>query len=104
MNKLTEHTLNGAPRNLQQQKVPLNVDVIDQITAILKQKGMNQRDLAHLLRKRESEISKWMRGNHNFTLATIVSIQDALGEKILDTPLNFSRSQVRAAGKQGLSS
>ena len=99
MNKLIEHPFNGAPRGPLQQKVTLNVDVIDQITAILKQKGMNQRDLAHLLRKRESEISKWMRGNHNFTLATIVSIQEALGEKILDTPLNFSRSQVKAGSQ-----
>jgi transcriptional regulator with XRE-family HTH domain len=71
----------------------LNLDVIEQITAILRRKNMCQRDLAQLLGKRESEISKWMRGTHNFTLSTIAGIQEALGEKILDTPLNFSRAR-----------
>lgn len=79
------------PRN-NQQRSSLNCDVIEQISVILRQKGMCQRDLALLLGKRESEISKWMRGTHNFTLSTIAGIQEALGEKILDTPLNFARA------------
>lgn len=78
----------------------LNLAVIEQIVTILRQKGMCQRDLALLLGKRESEISKWMRGTHNFTLSTIAGIQDALGEKILDTPLNFERAQTGAAAGQ----
>ncbi|HEY0608919.1 MAG TPA: helix-turn-helix transcriptional regulator [Chitinophaga sp.] len=78
----------------------LNLDVIEQISAILQRKGMCQRDLAQLLGKRESEISKWMRGTHNFTLSTIAGIQEALGEKILDTPLNFLRAYARSAASQ----
>jgi transcriptional regulator with XRE-family HTH domain len=83
-----------------EQHASLNIDVIEQISAILRRKGMCQRDLAQLLGKRESEISKWMRGTHNFTLSTIAGIQEALGEKILDTPLNFSRGIPRAAASQ----
>lgn len=86
------------PRGRRQQ-TSLNTDVIEQITAILRRKGMCQRDLAQLLGKRESEISKWMRGTHNFTLSTIAGIQEALGEKILDTPLNFSKTSARAAAE-----
>lgn len=33
-----------------------------------------------MLGKKESEISKWMRGTHNFTIETILSI-----ERVLDT-------------------
>jgi hypothetical protein len=33
--------------------------------------------------KRESEISKWLGGGHNFTIATIAKIEVALGEDIL---------------------
>lgn len=36
-----------------------------------------------MLNKKESEISKWMRGTHNFTLDTISSIEQALGLPIL---------------------
>ena len=36
-----------------------------------------------MLGKSEAEISKWMRGTHNFTLDTIMNIEDVLGERIL---------------------
>ena len=94
MTKIFEQAMNDIPRDIQE-KVSLNLDIVDQINAILQQKGMTQRDLAKLLGKKESEISKWMRGTHNFTLSTISAIQNALGEKIIDTPLNF----LKAAGK-----
>ncbi len=36
-----------------------------------------------MLGKKESEISKWMRGTHNFTIETISSIENVLGYPIL---------------------
>lgn len=36
-----------------------------------------------MLDKKESEISKWMRGTHNFTIETISAIENALGTPIL---------------------
>ena len=36
-----------------------------------------------MLGKKESEISKWMRGTHNFTIDTVSSIENALGVAIL---------------------
>ena len=36
-----------------------------------------------MLGKKESEISKWMRGTHNFTIDTISSIESVLGYPIL---------------------
>ena len=36
------------------------------------------------LGKNESEISKWMRGTHNFTIDTLVSIENVLGEPIIE--------------------
>lgn len=37
-----------------------------------------------MLDKKEAEISKWMRGTHNFTIETLTSIENALGESILE--------------------
>lgn len=37
-----------------------------------------------MLGKTEAEISKWMRGTHNFTIDTLISIENALGEPILE--------------------
>lgn len=41
-------------------------------------KGLTQKDLAKQLHKRESEISKWLTGRHNFTMQTIAKIETAL--------------------------
>lgn len=57
-------------------------DVVNKIHSILERQGKTQRDLSVMLGKSESEISKWMRGTHNFTLKSISKIEAALGEKI----------------------
>lgn len=64
-------------------RVNLSFQIIDRIHEILVSKGLRQKDLAELLGKKESEISKWMRGTHNFTIDTLVSIEEKLGEPIL---------------------
>ena len=45
---------------------------------------MTQKDLADLLGKKESEISKWMTGTHNFTIRSIAKIESALDVSIFD--------------------
>lgn len=64
-------------------RVDLSFMIVDRIHAILKEKGLRQKDLAEILGKKESEISKWMRGTHNFTIDTISAIETALGAPIL---------------------
>lgn len=56
--------------------------IADRIHEILERKGMRQKDIALRLGKKEPEISKWMRGMHNFTIDTLISIENALGEPI----------------------
>lgn len=64
-------------------RVDLSFMIVDRIHAILEEKGLKQKDLAVLLGKKESEISKWMRGTHNFTIDTVSAIESALGAPIL---------------------
>jgi len=73
-------------------KIPKEVDLfvkhsfdfVDRIHQILKEKGLEQKDLAKALGKSESEISKWMTGTHNFTFKTAARIEAVLGESILN--------------------
>lgn len=75
------------------QKVPAEIKLLisksmstaKQINNILEKQGKSQRDLASLLGKKESEISKWLQGTHNFTYKTICKIEIALGEQIIFT-------------------
>jgi ribosome-binding protein aMBF1 (putative translation factor) len=45
----------------------------------LKAKSWTQKQLADLMHKRPSEVTKWLSGNHNFTLDTISLIEKNLG-------------------------
>ena len=53
------------------------------IIEILERKGWSKTDLAKATGKKNPEISKWLSGQHNFTIATIARIEAALGEDIL---------------------
>lgn len=59
-------------------------DMVNKIFEILQKQGKTQRDLANLLGKNESEISKWMQGTHNFTLKSIAKIESVLGENLFE--------------------
>ena len=57
--------------------------IAERISDVLKKKGLTQKDFAEKLHKRESEVSKWLTGRHNFTLQTIAKIETALGCKLV---------------------
>lgn len=58
------------------------LDLVDRIHDILDRRGMSQKDLATLLEKQPSEVSRWMTGLHNFEIKTLVKIEVALGEEV----------------------
>ena len=47
------------------------------------EKNISQRELARRLGKRESEVSRWLTGRHNFTTSTIAKIETALGSPLV---------------------
>lgn len=58
-------------------------DIVIRVNQLLREKGFTQRDLAGKLDKTPSEISKWLNGDHNFTLRSISKLEAILGEPIL---------------------
>lgn len=59
------------------------LDIVERIHEILMAKGMTQKDLASLMEKRESEVSRWLRGEHDFTLKTMAKLEVELGEDVV---------------------
>lgn len=53
------------------------------ILDVLDRKGWNKSDFARAMGKKESEISKWLSGQHNFTIQTIAKIETVLGDDII---------------------
>lgn len=67
-------------------QMEMSVSIANRIYEILEAKGMTQKDLAKLLGKTETEVSRWLSGTHNLTLSTICKISAALDENIVTIP------------------
>jgi transcriptional regulator with XRE-family HTH domain len=78
---LNEHSSKEVERFVDQ-----NLEITEQIYAILEEKGWSQKDLAKALHKKEAEVSRWLSGNHNFTLRSLAKIEAALDRTIILTP------------------
>lgn len=62
--------------------VDTSFDLSDRIHEILEAKGISQKELAEMLGKKESQVSKWMTGTHNFTIRTLALLEARLGVPI----------------------
>jgi transcriptional regulator with XRE-family HTH domain len=56
--------------------------IIARVHELMAKQGLNQGDLARLLDKRPSEISRWLNGEHNLTLKSLVRLEAELGQDI----------------------
>lgn len=88
-NKLFRECLDSVPEETRIE-FEISFRVAERIAAVLTQKGITQRELAAMLGKRESEVSKWLTGRHNLTINTIARIQHALEEEIIVIPSSTS--------------
>ena len=61
----------------------LSYAIAERLDATLREKGITQHELACRLGKRDSEVSKWLTGRHNFTTSTIVRIEQAIADKLI---------------------
>jgi ribosome-binding protein aMBF1 (putative translation factor) len=71
-------------------------DIVLRINQILLAKGYTQKDLADRMKKKPSEINKWLKGNHNLTLKTLAKLEAELGEPII----SISTAQLRKGPKK----
>ena len=98
--------LSNIPKGIQKE-VDMFYAIAVRINDILKRKGWNQADLAKAMDKKEAEVSKWLSGNHNFTISTLARIETALEEDIISVkkyrkPVS-GYEQMPAAGRRWLS-
>ena len=92
--------LNEIPRGIQKE-VDMFFAISNRIGEILKRKGWSQADLAKAIGKQEAEISKWLSGSHNFTIATIAKIEAALEDDIIsDTHRSPKNEKASTYGKK----
>ncbi len=77
-----------------QKQVDMQVMIANRIYDLLEQKGMSQKDLAQKLGKTETEVSRWLCGTHNLTMATIAKIAVALDDDLITPTVTKRRSRL----------
>lgn len=61
----------------------LEFAVSTRIYDLMTQKGLSKAEFARAIGKRPCEITKWLSGQHNFTLATIAMLSTFFGQPII---------------------
>ena len=71
-----------------------HAEIVIRVNELLAKKGWTQKKLAENLGKKPSEINKWLKGEHNFTLRSIAKLEVEFGESILHVVNTVSSSSV----------
>ena len=61
----------------------LSFAISDRLYELMREKGLNKKQFAESLGKRPNEITRWLSGEHNFTIATIAMLSDFFGKPII---------------------
>ena len=83
-NRLMDSIRNNTPAETNKQ-VDFCVAIANRVFDLMNEKGINQRDFAKLLGKTETEVSRWLSGTHNLTIATIAKMAVVLDDDIITT-------------------
>lgn len=83
-NKIMDAIRNTTPSEINKQ-VDFCVAISNRLFDVTAEQGMKQRDLAKALGATETEVSRWLSGTHNLTIATIAKIAAVLGDDIITT-------------------
>jgi DNA-binding transcriptional regulator YiaG len=66
-----------------QKEVDLQMTVSNRIYDLMTKAGLSKAEFARAIGKRPCEITKWLSGQHNFTLATLALLSDFFGKPII---------------------
>jgi transcriptional regulator with XRE-family HTH domain len=97
-NNLVKEILANTPKEVEI-FVDLYANLVLRINQLLSKNKLSQKELANSLDKSPSEISKWLSGNHNFTLRSIAKLSAELGEPLLEVPKEKMSRQFEVNGQ-----
>lgn len=83
--KIFQEILDETPKDVEI-FVRLYADLAVRIHQLLRENNISKKELAEKMDKKPSEISKWLSGEHNFTLRSLAKLSAELGEPLLEVP------------------
>jgi predicted transcriptional regulator len=70
-------------------EVDLSFAIADEINKLMLEKGLTKKQFADALGKKPSEVTKWLSGQHNFTIKTLAMLSSFFGKSLIVTPKNL---------------
>ena len=61
----------------------LSFAISNRLAALMEERGLNKKQLAEALGKRPNEITRWLSGEHNFTISTLAMLSTFFGKSII---------------------
>lgn len=61
----------------------LSFAISNRLAALMQERGLNKKQLAEALGKRPNEITRWLSGEHNFTISTLAMLSTFFGKSII---------------------
>ncbi len=80
--KTLEEMLGPIPEAIRRE-TELSFEISDRIYELMGQRGLSKKQFADALGRRPSEITKWLSGEHNFTIATLAMLSAFFGQPII---------------------
>lgn len=65
-------------------EIELSFAISNKIDALMKERGLSKKQFADQIGKRPSEITRWLSGQHNFTLSTLAMLSAFFGQSIIN--------------------
>ena len=62
----------------------LSFAISNRLAALIQERGLNKKQLAEALGKRPNEITRWLSGEHNFTISTLAMLSTFFGKSIIN--------------------
>jgi len=80
--KSLEEMLGKIPEPIMKE-TELSFEISDRICKLMNERGLSKKQFADALGRHPSEITKWLSGQHNFTIATLGMLSSFFGQPII---------------------
>jgi antitoxin component HigA of HigAB toxin-antitoxin module len=77
-----QEIFNEIPPELREE-TRMSFAISDKIALLMEQRGLSKKQLATAIGKRPNEVTRWLSGEHNFTIATLAKLSTFFGIPII---------------------
>lgn len=82
INDKFQQMLSSVPQDIITE-IDLSFAIAKEIEALMLERGLSKKQFADALGKKPSEVTKWLSGQHNFTIRTLAMLSSFFGQSLI---------------------